>query len=103
MKQAIIIAGKLDGDGYGSGDGSGDGYGDGYGSIEDLVFCVPLSVNVTAKMLREHKACADYLQLFERTFPSGAQWPRDRDQAIAAGLDLNWARQKLGLLPVLSD
>ena len=94
-------SGSGDGDGYGYGYGYGDGYG--YGSIEDLVFCVPLSVNVTAKMLREHKACTDHLQLFERTFPNGAQWPRDRDQAIAAGLDLNWARQTLGLLPLLTE
>jgi hypothetical protein len=101
------------GSGYGSGDGSGSGYGSGYGygsgsgygsSQVDVERCRPEPVNVSARHLRLREACGESVELFTRTFPKGAEFPRDIAKAIDAGLDLGWARENLGLLmPITED
>jgi hypothetical protein len=88
------------GDGYGSGygDGDGDGYGSGDGSGEDVERCEPSPVSVTARHLKLRAACGESVTLFKRTFPEGAEFPRDIPKAVEVGLDLGWARKELGLM-----
>jgi hypothetical protein len=104
------VTGSGDGDGYGSGDGygdgsgygygsgSGDGSGYGYGDGSGIVKCSPSPACVTGAHLEKVGACDDQVRLFRRTFPDGANWPDDITRAHAAGLDIKWARQNLGLL-----
>jgi hypothetical protein len=86
------------GDGYGCEDGDWAGYGDGAGDTERST---PAPVTVRVEQLGG--ACASHLRRFRRVFPDGAEYPRDLLRALDAGLDVSWAQQKLGLLPVLTD
>jgi len=99
-----------DGDGYGNGygngygDGSGDGdvYGDGGDYIADLDRASPLPARITSAVLRRAKACQSHVDLFAATFPAGAAvYPRDIDRARSVGLDIEWAHQRLALMPVI--
>jgi hypothetical protein len=91
--------GDGDGSGYGYGYGYGDGgYGYGDGSGSDVERARPVAAIVTVSQLRERAACSEAVRLFRRTFPHGAEFPRDIVKARVAGLDLEWAREHLGLI-----
>ena len=97
--------GSGDGDGYGDGDcygnGSGfsSGYGSGSGSGSDVERCRPAATLITIEHLRAVDACIGAIRLFKRAFPRGGEFPRDIAKAESVGLDLEWACEKLGLIP----
>ena len=100
-KTALGLNGYGDeyGSGSGSGYGSGYGYGDGsgYGS-GDVARCTPSRIRITAEHLIAAAACIDELRSFRRLFPDGAIWPDDEGKARVAGLNVEWAKEKMGLL-----
>ena len=104
--EVVVLRGKVpdlgdgDGSGYGSGSGDGSGDGSGYGSGDgyDLLACTPAKSTVTIDDITRAGATCDQVGLFKRTFPNGGTFPDDIDKARAAGLNLEWARQRLGLL-----
>jgi hypothetical protein len=65
--------------------------------------CIPSGVTVTAAHLRANGACADEYRRFQKVFPDGARYPEDITKATENRFDLGWAREKLGLLPVLTE
>jgi len=95
--------GNGDGDGYGDGDVYGDGDGDGGDYIADLDRASPLPVRITSAVLRRVNACQDHVDLFGATFPAGAAvYPRDIARARSAGLNIEWAQERLALVPVIT-
>ena len=92
-------------DGYSYGDGDGDSFGDccsnGCGH-DDLESAAPLPARITSAVLRRAKACQNHVDLFAATFPDGAIYPRDIDRARSVGLDVEWAQERLALVPVIT-
>ena len=85
------------GDGGGGGDGYGYGAGDGAGGGDVERYRLTTPLVITSEHLDGAGACADQAVTFARLFPTGARWPDDVGKAVAAGLDVEWARSALGL------
>ena len=84
--------------GFGSGVGSGYGYGLAEGDIAGSVQSVhSVPRRITSAMLRKAGACSDGICAFERTFPDGAEYPRDIEAARRVGLDVSYLASGLGL------
>jgi hypothetical protein len=54
-------------------------------------------MKITKQTLVNAEACEDQVELFEATFPDGATWPDDMEEASRAGLDVSWAIYKFRL------
>lgn len=75
----------------GSGYGSGYGYGSGDGFLIQLARMLSPAVTITSRWLRRNEACSEQVDLFNATFPDGAEpTPENLERAQNEGLETAW-------------